>query len=55
MLFNEVKCDMCNITFIPESSDDIYEDEAGTYHAECHDKWVTMEGVYYGRLLGFIR
>ena len=52
---NQMKCEECNETFVPESTDDFHSDDAGEYHAECYADYVQREGEYWGRVLGFIR
>ena len=51
----EMKCETCNETFVPETTDDFHADDAGDYHAECYQNWVDEQAQYYGRLLGFLR
>lgn len=43
----EVTCDLCEVTFVPEYDDDIYEDEAGIYHDSCHDQWIIDQKKKY--------
>jgi hypothetical protein len=48
----DTNCDLCSKAIAVECSDDIYADEAGTYHPECHADYMTKEGEYWARVLG---
>jgi hypothetical protein len=41
------KCDMCNKEIVVEYEDDIYEDEAGSYHTECIEAYHNEEASYF--------
>lgn len=43
-------CGICDKDIVIEYVDDIYSDDSGEYHTECHDKWRDSEAKYWAGL-----
>lgn len=40
-------CGICEKDIVVEYLDDIYSDDSGEYHTECHDEWAENEARYW--------
>lgn len=40
-------CEMCGQNILIEYVDDIYQDDSGDYHEECHEEWRDNEARYW--------
>lgn len=40
-------CGICDKDIVIEYVDDIYSDDSGEYHADCHQEWADSEARYW--------
>jgi hypothetical protein len=43
-------CGICDKDIVIEYLDDIYSDDSGEYHADCHQEWADNEARYWSGL-----